>query len=105
MTEPSETYERGAGVLQAAEVAGAGQHDEHGGHAEQADVQVDRRLVRRTAPVAPSRVSSGPDSAKATEPDRHAAGGRQPHALDGLVGGAPRSSPAPSRRATDAVVP
>ena len=39
--------QRGAGVLQAAQHAGGGEHDQHRGHAEQGDPQVGQRVRRR----------------------------------------------------------
>ena len=78
--------ERRAGVLEAAQVAGAGQHDEHGGHAEEADVQVDRRLLAHLA-GGPEQGEQRARQGEGDEPHDHAARRGQPHALHRLVGG------------------
>ena len=97
--------ERGAGVLQAAQHAGGGEDDEHGGDAERRDPQVGHGLVdgrrrRRRRRGRPGPAKSGDEGGRRRRPRAIAS---QVPSMPAAI--APAREPAPSWRATTAVVP
>ena len=78
--------ERGARVLEAAQVAGTRQHEQHGRHPEQADAKVDERLdadLARGTEQSHERSREHQSDRRDDDADQN----REPHSLDRLVRG------------------
>ena len=97
-------HERGAGVLQPAQHAGRGEHQQHRDGAEQRDPQVGHGEVADRGPDGPNRSTSGSASGNGDGRDERADEGGQPEPGDAL-GQRVADLPAPTWRATAAVVP
>ena len=78
--------ERALGVLQAAQVAGAGEGQQRSGDAEEADAEV-HEGVRLDRALGPEEADEGHGEHLAGDGEDDPEGHRQPHPLDGLVGG------------------
>ena len=95
--------ERGSGVLQAAQHAGGGEDDEHGGDAERRDPQVGHGLVDRRLEAPNTRATGAANRATSAAVAVPRPIASQVPSMPAAI--APAREPAPSWRATTAVVP